>query len=60
MTRVPDTGPEVRDREKVVEHLKEKLAYFRSIPPHRREAECADEGVRDCIALLREHVIDAE
>lgn len=58
--RVPEAGKAVRERERLIAHLQQKVAYFRAFPASRREAECADEGVRDCIAMLREHGIDAE
>lgn len=54
LSRVPNTGPEVRDRQKRVAHLRQRLAYFRSVPSDRREAECADEGEQSCIRLLKE------
>lgn len=56
--RVPETGTAVRERERLISYLRQRLAYFRAIPAARREAECADEGERDCIALLRENGID--
>lgn len=43
---------QVREREKTIAHLQQRLAYFRSIPAHRRLAEHADEGERDCLAML--------
>jgi len=52
--RVPDTGAAVREKERVIAHLRDRLARFRKIPAHRRIEECADEGERDCLQLLEE------
>ena len=52
--RVPNAGRAERERQDQIRRLEKKLAYFQSIPPHRREAECADEGVQTCRALLAE------
>ncbi len=54
MLRVPNTGPAERERLALIKRFEGKLAYFRGIPPARREAECADEGERDCTAMLAE------
>ncbi|MCR6671482.1 hypothetical protein [Devosia ginsengisoli] len=54
MGRVPDTGPEVQDRQRLITKLQADLRRFQSIPKPRREAECADEGEQTCRALLRE------
>lgn len=51
---VPDTGPEVRERDSLVLKLQADLRRFQKIPDHRREAECADEGEATCRALIRE------
>jgi hypothetical protein len=54
MLRVPNTGPAERERQALMKRLESKLEYFRGIPPARRDAECADEGERDCMAMLAE------
>ena len=48
--------PTIPDRETVarIKHLEAALRRFERVPPHGREAECADEGERDCRALLAE------
>jgi|TARA_R100000365_G_C2740576_1_gene69290 hypothetical protein len=56
--RVPNSGPAVREREAMMRYFQSRLAYFQKIPARRREAECADEGERDCAALLRQLEID--
>lgn len=50
--RVPNSGPAERERQGQIRRLEKKLAYFQSIPPHRRDDECADEGEQTCCALL--------
>lgn len=54
MVRVPDTGPEIKERERLIKKLQRDLARFKRIPPARRGAECADEGEQLCRTLLRE------
>lgn len=50
--RVPNAGKVERERLDQIRRLNKKLAYFQSIPPHRRDDECADEGEDTCRALL--------
>lgn len=52
--RVPNAGKADQERQALIRRLEKKLAYFQSIPAHRREDECADEGERTCWALLAE------
>lgn len=52
--RVPTTGPEARDREKLLAYHCNWLVQFERIPPSRREAECADEGEAICLAMIAE------
>lgn len=54
MGRVPDTGPQVQERQQLITKLQADLRRFQSIPKHLRDAECADEGEQTCQALLRE------
>lgn len=54
LMRIPDTGPEARRRADALAIYRRKLAYFRSVPPHLREAEHADEGERDMLKLIEE------
>lgn len=54
MVRVPDTGPEVQERQQLITKLQADMRRFEAIPKHRREAECADEGEQTCRTLLRE------
>ena len=53
-SRPPDTGPKALERNRLIEKLQRDLAYFRRVPPRRREAECAEEGEQTCRALLFE------
>jgi|GEM_PF-3056458 len=50
--RVPNSGSAEQERQALISRLEKKLAYFQSIPPHRRADECADEGEGTCRALL--------
>lgn len=52
--RVPNAGKDEQERQLLIRRLEKKLSYFQSIPPHQRDGECADEGERDCWALLAE------
>ena len=52
--RVPNAGKAERERQDQFRRLGKKLAYFQSIPAHRREAECAEEGAGTCRMLLAE------
>lgn len=52
--RVPSSGKAERERQGQIRRLEKKLAYFQSIPAHRREAECADVGEDTCHMLLAE------
>lgn len=52
MVRVPDIGPEIKERERLIKKLQRDLARFQRIPAARREAECADEGEQLCRAML--------
>jgi hypothetical protein len=54
MLRVPTSGPAERERQQQIRRLESSLRRFERVPPHRREAECADEGERDCRMLLAE------
>ena len=54
MVRVPGTGPEIKERERLIKKLQRDLARFKRIPPARREAESADEGEKLCRAMLTE------
>jgi site-specific recombinase XerD len=54
VTRVPKTGPAERERLDCIRRLERSLRRFEKVPAHRREAECADVGERDCRALLTE------
>ena len=47
----PDVNRAARDREMLFSKLKRDLARFERIPEHRRQDECADEGVETCRAL---------
>lgn len=58
MTRVPDTGPEAQERQRLISKVRADLRRFQRIPKHRREAECADEGELTCRALLRDLGVD--
>lgn len=51
MVRVPYIDAE---RARLISLYRTKLAYFESVPPHRREQEAADEGERDMRALILE------
>lgn len=51
MVHLPHIDPE---RDRLVRLYRRKLAYFESVPVHRREQEAADEGERDMRALLRD------
>lgn len=57
--RVPDTGPAVRDKERLVRKLLADLKRFKAVPANRRQDECADEGEATCRALLRDLGIEA-
>ena len=50
--RVPNAGKAEQERQDQIRRLEKKLAYFQSIPAHRREDESADEGEQTCRALL--------
>ena len=52
--RVPTSGPNAQQREKLLAHYYKRLAQFERIPPSRREAECADEGEAICLAMIAE------
>lgn len=52
--RVPNAGKAERERLDQIRRLEKKLAHFQSIPAHRREADCADEGEGTCRMLLAE------
>ena len=58
MTRVPGTGPEAQERQRLINKLQADLRRFQNIPKHRREAECADEGAQTCRMLLRDLGVD--
>jgi hypothetical protein len=51
MSRVPSVNPE---RDRILAHYRERLAYFERIPQHRREAEHADDAVHDLTMLIAE------
>lgn len=53
-SRVPDTGPDLREREKLRAKLRRDLAALEQIPAHRREAEHADVRRETVLALLAE------
>lgn len=40
--RVPSSGPKTKERQERLKHLRSVLAELERLPPHRREAECAD------------------
>lgn len=50
--RVPNSGKAERERQALIKRFEKKLAYFQSIPAHRRDDECADEGEGTCRTLL--------
>jgi hypothetical protein len=52
--RVPNTGPAELERLALIAHFEKRLAYFKSIPPRRREAESADAGEDACRMMLTE------
>jgi len=49
--RVPAIDP---NRDKLIRHFEKTLAYFQSIPAHRRADEAADEGEATCRSMLAE------
>ena len=53
-SRPPDTGPQAKDRARLIAKLQRDLANFERIPASRRAAECADEREQTCRALLFE------
>lgn len=53
-SRPPDTGPQAKDRARLIAKLQRDLASFERIPAGRRAAECADEREQTCRALLFE------
>ena len=42
--RVPDAGPDERERQQTIEHLRKQLRRFQRVPSRRRETECAERG----------------
>jgi hypothetical protein len=53
--QVPTTGPNAKERQKRLAHLRQTLASLERLPVSQREAECADvreEAIRNVIAEL--------
>ena len=60
MLRVPDAGPDERERQQTIEHLRRQLRRFQRVPTARRESECANEAEDTCRALLRKLGVDPD
>lgn len=52
--QVPQTGPNIRERQRLIAHYKSVLAELDRIPAHRREDECADVRARACQIAIDE------
>lgn len=52
MSRVPNSGPAERERQRVIAKLEALIEQLDRIPPARREAELADIRAEDCRQML--------
>lgn len=51
---ITPNAPSPQKDAKVLAHYRKKLAYFRSLPAHKREAELADEAEQSLAILIAE------